>query len=1013
MTLEQQTAHSYLTRDKATFAADAGAEYARNLIYRTISDDRTKVLDRGKPLEERTYNNKVNFITWAYSPNADTFAPFYTGILSNAVPHKPNPGGDQGVDNVSRTVWLFSDPVTQGSNNSDPANVAQANVSNKNICNINFKLPSTTSATGSRYWIDQSGTPYNVGWVQLPITPAPPATSPDGQLKVRYAFWVDDEMGRADLGALGHAAQDTRKYNDNKSSPEDLVIRTGKDTTALSGEDMNSILTTTSDGSGKLLQQLSPLSIRQMLTKAGRDLLDRNPITYTVRNTSNFKQPKDDVMSVYDLIPYGPQLGQPKINLNDALTKANTAAPDQPAKFVCELADSVTNPDPSYSDYTSQTNVPSIKTALPEYYNRKNSPPGNMLRIAASIRDYISSDAYPSISPGLNNYLTNFISQAYNFWKADYSGPPPSFLSFDWSTLDLRQRWYGIKGGPFINAIQMANTYTATNYGLDTTFYLWNPNDRPITLTNAYVLFLNYPIRLLQGAMHNGTPVDGLPYFRGDVFPLTSITLAPRALTASRVTRSYSVTGAANNNTAPTSTRLGFILFTRDPSGTIRVLDGFRASSVSKSYSASGGLPGGGRTGASNEWDTKDRRQSLALVQNQWSTAASATSGNLAQFQDLTRWYDRSAGTSGTSPVDPLLHIASRPMKSLGELGNVFDPVNDLDISINMSADLPFANSTPISGGGPGGLAQSRGGKTLNVGQFDDFFDKLQTAAPVNPMQGTSAGWSSYEKYLRFGDAALFDLFTMRLPHAKAAAARAGGDTTAQDTLDSRPYNINTSRPNSASGMASDDISPLSTYISGMNSALGAEALGPGTDATIAKNGINGRTIAPTTRFMTAVRSRLAGADWTQSRPFRNYNDLALLGLKSSSLSNVRTNKTQSLFYATSPNFYLSTSPTPLNITIGTNTNWGSVFNSSNHQRQAPFAQLAGQTTFRSYRYRIYAVGQVYREGQENKPLATVTRTYIYDLNPIYDSTIPAPSDPTEPADNVVLYPNLQRIEEN
>jgi hypothetical protein len=79
------------------------------------------------------------------------------------------------------------------------------------------------------------------------------------------------------------------------------------------------------------------------------------------------------------------------------------------------------------------------------------------------------------------------------------------------------------------------------------------------------------------------------------------------------------------------------------------------------------------------------------------------------------------------------------------------------------------------------------------------------------------------------------------------------------------------------------------------------------------------------------------------------------------------------------------------------------VQNGTNFQRQAPFARFAEQTTFRSYRYRIYAVGQVVSSKDPTRPLATAHQAFIYDLNPRYD----------EATKTVTLHPTLQRIAEN
>ena len=966
MGIERKTAHSYLTRYQAELAANAAADYAKNLIYRTISDEASKVND------PTNYNSKVNFITWTYSPDAGAFAPFYTGILSNAIPRTPNPAIHK-VTSVDDTVWLASDPANANadassstgdltSNTTDPSRFATLPADQR--CNINFKLGSENGV--DRYWIDQSSTPYYVGWVDLPFTSPNPSTT--NQLKIRYAFWVDDEMGRADVAALSHADQKDRKGDDYHGLPEDLTILTGADAKAFS--DADTALVT----SNRRLARLSPLSIRQLVTSSAVDLLKKNPITTTASNSDILKQPASNAPSVWDLIPYGPLAGQPKINLNDAVTQASS-----PQKFVWDLTNTAENPDSTnYTDFSAQPRKPSIKTALPEYYNRKNSPPGNVLRIAASIRDYISPDTYPTLAPELNTRITTAVSKVYDFVTAGYQGSFPSEWNLDWADISPEKRWYGIKGSPLINAVKLNCKYNSKkSYTGEFTFYLWNPTDRPVTVNNTYVMVYNSPFQSVNGATGPaGQSVDGLPYFRFDVFTIPNTSLPPRAQTAILVSKNYTINKDASSNTASAS-NMGWVLFQRDANGTIRVFDAFRNSS-GKTYTLTTGVPGGGQTGSANVWDTKDRRQSLWLLQTEWSSAASAVSGNLANFQELARWYDQ----PGVS-ADPIMHIASGPMKSLGELGNIFDPVNDVGFAVSDSYARALSS---------GGNTQSRGGKVLTVGQFDEFFDKLQgSTAPKNPQFANSSGWSSYEKYLRFADTALFDIFTLR---------------TASDSQKLRPLNVNSLRPGP---VTEDTVSPFSTYVRAMNSVLGSsDALGPGVPGMT-------KTLSPTSTFLTAARQRLTGPNWKDCHPFRNVSDLMLLGFDNNSLkadSNLQTNSGKSLFSAKSDPFYV-TGRTTLSVNMGSGTAPITALSARNNQRQAAFSRLAEQTTFRSYRYRIYAVGQVYRNGQPNKPLSTVYQTYIYDLNPIYDATIPVPSNPSTPANNVVFYPQLQRVEEN
>jgi hypothetical protein len=202
-----------------------------------------------------------------------------------------------------------------------------------------------------------------------------------------------------------------------------------------------------------------------------------------------------------------------------------------------------------------------------------------------------------------------------------------------------------------------------------------------------------------------------------------------------------------------------------------------------------------------------------------------------------------------------------------------------------------------------------------------------------------------------------------------------------------------------------------------MTSALGTDALGKDPNGKALKGMTSG--IQPGGKFSLAVRERLTDADWTKCRPFRNYSDLMLLGIKKANLEKtIQSSSSTSMFSAKNataataniPPFYL-TKRGAVNVTLGTPpsppptapTGLSTVQLGTNFQRQSPFARLAEQTAFRSYRYRIYAVGQVVSTKDPTHPLSTIHQTFIYDLNPKYDAA----------TETVTFHPTLQSVVDN
>lgn len=938
MRVDRLTARSYLSLQKATLAADSGVENARVLIRDTIKN-----------------SGGVNFVTWAYSTNI-SYSSYYVGILPGAIPASTAAGSIGGVNN---TVWLVSGPKNAAALSTDPQQVLGLAATNR--VNMNWKVQLGTQTVNL---IDPAGAPCYAGWVNM----VPPAGAKE---KTRYAFWVSDESSRIDLGAVGNTNQVTPVGDAYKPLPENLVLKNAGDTTAADPTNYLPAGDLTQKNLAEKRDMVATMTPSSALLYAGTAATP-SLIRDQARHTISEKATLPVALSPQDLIPYGPRAGLPKLNLNDVVADAGLTKVAKVQKI---------------HDF--------IRDSLPEYYKRKNSPPGNVLRIAASIHDYISPDSYPTLALEFEQKLNNSISKVFDFLiTRNGTGAPPAATDWnpEWESLRLERRWYGIKRVPMFNAFQFScslptstgNAIKTRTYSANYTFYLWNMHDRAISIPGqAYIMVWNTMFASLPGStrVDNLAAVDGLPYNRYEIFAVPGgISLNPREQRAVSLSKSYAVR-TTSNNALGAGLRMGFLLFVRDATGGFHVLDGFyTGGSFDPTYSS----PGGQLTGnaADGYWDIKDRRQNLGLLNSSWSYANSPTYVNLANYQLLAKWYDQPANTTAGA-VDPITHIAQAPMKFIGELGNIFDPVNDIGVAADGNAR--FANTDA----GFNGNQVGRGSKTLNTGQFDIFFDQLQTGNPRNQAIIDSQNWRSYEKYLRYADAALFDIFTVN---------------TAADSSKMRPLNINTPLPRASAATVLD---PFATYSSALTSIF-----------PMSGSGYNYAKMTRAAAISDLVRARLTHpTDWTQCRPFRNINDLALLGVTKENITsnaNLQLDSVNQNSYfrakASGSNLVNGALGVQAKLSIQRNPRDTYVLRASNYQRQQVLPRFAEQLSFRSYRYRIHSIGQLYQELVPGKinVISTVKETYLLDLKPRYQS--PLPSDPFAPGGQIVYDSTLTKL---
>lgn len=907
MRIDRLTARSYMDKYGADLVAQAGMEVALAKIMGAIPQGA---------------NSSQGFVTWGYSAN-DSFRPFYVGISPDVL------NGDAALN----TVWLASS--ASAADSTKPGNLGP----NEIMALASDKKTNMNSAGQ----IDPSATPYYAGWVDVKRTD--PATAKTLFLG-RFAFWVDDESSKLDMGRVGNNGNVVKNpsvtYVPTPAQPTDPAAPLDATSLKVEGLTPAQMAAVTAFRQNNIWPSSASLPLKVEPTDSLAPLATQKYLlTVDSKHYSEAKAgPVDDPNN---LIPYGPKVGEKKMNIN-AVANANAAQPEVAVPLISQF----------------------IQTALPEYNARKNAPPGNVNRIAASIVNYILPNRWPVLSPSLKTAFNN-IPQLQN--------------ANAWPTYADSNAWYGISGTPRLNEYLVyygtasdstptnprfkATLQSGTNYrydlGITRIVEVWNSSDKACTLPNLYLHVFNQqriPLNL----------TTFFPYLASQDIALStgSITLAANEFRAFRGTDVYTGTAStptpyfwANGGTDPNNLRRqipdasnnGFVLFSVEGgtpvitdgtitamNGTARVLDGFapfklQATAANGQAGTSGGYSGSG--------DSADARISLMRALPMWSslgntshTPGGANNVSAAPFQNLNNWFDRPrvGGAVNISPLSAPVHVAHAPMQNIVELGNIFDPSND----------------TQTNDGRP------RGTKTLVIGQFDPFV------------------LSSYSNYLKRGDAALLDIFTI------------------DDNHDRYRLNINVPRPGTlvppapATGYTS--VSPLQTFWSFLRNQ----------NLTLAPTGVNipKGSDNPINPF---IKDRLVAPNWTNAKPFRNFNDLILLGYKPAQLAvSVPTLADNLSVWGRNitgglPSLYAS-SPVITNVNVNGGklgqTGTTSRIDGNDSLREEAFGRVAHLITFRSYRYRVYVQGQLLASkgqaaGAVPKILARSTQCYLVELKPV------------------------------
>ena len=364
--IERNTSRAFSDRERANLAARAGLEDIKGIFAKESSNDDYMVI-QGQEI-------KASGATKVPSP--------YLYIAR----------GSGGGDQLSyRYIPLFSNATSPPSSNAGST----------------IKAPDAKGLVGTLTkeitifpWHD----PAKVAWIEIP--------NEKGKIVSRYAYWVEDLQSRVDAGTAGNTkdaagahkrygwkkgdmakSEKTAKFpapglnaEESKPGPDGRDAEPPLDQVALyaldpeaKAKDESVLDKTIIDGRKSLISPDSVLAVSGIappLTRGSDGRLTDLKARSLEENLTASVQPYDEqplVPFAYGIDPSA--TGQPKLNLNSLLAKPPAAAVDEMAAW--------------------------IKTALPNFEDRKGGFPDNYLKtLAANAIDYADTDSEGTTSTG-------------------------------------------------------------------------------------------------------------------------------------------------------------------------------------------------------------------------------------------------------------------------------------------------------------------------------------------------------------------------------------------------------------------------------------------------------------------------------------------------------------------------------------------------------------------------------------------------------------------------------------
>jgi hypothetical protein len=693
LALERKTARSYSDAARAELAAESGAAVTIEQITNFLNRE-----DVGG----------AAFATWAYHPGGDSVPGHHVALTANRPQFDDGTTAGTPFLNAGNTTWL-------GTIGEDPDKLfADFQAGSKDVFNFNAKnaLGPLTGASLAR-------------WQNF-------KTDPEGR-QFRYAVWVDDETSRLDVTQIG-----TRAREDGIDPAEIPFFAVGRLPAQVAAK--QSTWRTADSARIDLGDTQFPQELSHTATafSRGYDVIAHAP-SYAVAGTSQKNG-----------IPL-PLRGRLKRNLNWNGHLAQGNAEERVERLTEWMA---TGAEGFFNKRNLDYWPTTAGTAEPNYQKLPSANPfaADLRReqfrtIAASLIDYLDPDNTPTQPASLAalDYGNPAPGTSPVFLMRDV--PRPGFFGAD-RTIRINefQVIWNSRGAP--DNFQANTTVTRTSlpggrfrYQIPVTyrFELWNMDANAVPAT-SYEVRTTYMQQIL-GATFGAIGAQPIPEETEMVLPLNSgnpIGFAPNEVKVFDITRIYVRDSTEDRGTTWTSFRNGGAGTGDDqPDGHQRqshvLLDAatgewLHATTYLQMAEApsdgvnSAGLGNQGNSDGNRLNDPRmaplrmyDRNSSLNVydAKRDWagnksaSTIGTVNNSNSFNYQDFNFWLDRPHLLSLNNPLQGVTRIENQPMRSVAELGRIFDP------SWSHPAGRGATNS-PIN---RGVISPFRGGGTLAIGQ--------------------------------------------------------------------------------------------------------------------------------------------------------------------------------------------------------------------------------------------------------------------------------------------------------
>jgi len=693
LTLERKTARSYSDSARADLAVESG-------LAVTIAQI-TNFLNRPEV-------TGAAFTTWAYHPGGETTP----GSLLALTAERPefDDGTTAGIPFLSadNTVWL-------GTSGGDPDNLLadfQAGSEDVFDFNANGALGAMNGACLAR-WQDFD-------------------TDSQGR-KTRFAVWVDDENARLDVTQIG-----TQVREDGNSPAEMPFFEVGK----LEDDDAaDQDFWLTGDSARVSLGETKfpkELSVGATSFSRGYDVLAFTP---------SFSEAGASQKNGYQL----PLRGTLKRNLNwnGHLSQGSVdERVERLSEWMANGAEGFFNKrNLNYWPSGSSTLGPDYQTPSPANPFSADLRKEQFRSISASLIDYLDPDNVPTQPTSL---------AALDFGNPDPGATPilfmrdvprPGFFGADRTIrINEAQIIWNSRGAP--DSFKANTTVKRTSLGgglyryeipVTYRFELWNMDENGIPPA-GYEIRATY-IQQILGSTFGSVGAQPIPEETELVLPLNSgnpIAFAPNEIKIFDITHTYVRDSNNDRGTTWSSFKDGAAGSGDDqPDGHIRqayVLlnagtgEWLHATNyLSMSEAPADGVVsvGPGNSGALKGNRINDPRMTPLRMYDKgssllthdtdrdWSGNKPGKMGfvnnslNSYNYQDFDFWLDRPYLQSITSPLQGITRVENRPMRSLAELGRIFDP----------SSTHPAGRGTGNRPFSQGILSPFRGGGTLAIGQ--------------------------------------------------------------------------------------------------------------------------------------------------------------------------------------------------------------------------------------------------------------------------------------------------------